>query len=268
MYGLANLLILRTMLVLRNAMNKFTRITCALALAFGGFGSAYAGIQINGTRVIYPADQREVTLSMVNNGAEPVLLQSWIDDGDMQATPDNSKAPFLLTPPMARVDPSKGQTIRIMFSGNAANLPQDRESVFWLNVLEIPPKPKGGAEADSNNYLQFAIRSRLKIFYRPKGLAGNAFDAIDQVTWHVVPKGNGYAAECTNPGPYNVSIGSVVAKGSSVPQTVESKGGMCPAKGRETLPLNGDLNAAAGKLTVQVINDFGGFDPHDVPFTR
>jgi chaperone protein EcpD len=249
-------------------MNKFTRVSCALALVFGGFGSAYAGIQINGTRVIYPADQREVTLSMVNNSADPVLLQSWVDDGDMKSTPETSKSPFLLTPPMSRVDPNKGQTIRIMFTGNAASLPQDRESVFWLNVLEIPPKPKASADADSSNYLQFAIRSRMKIFYRPKGLPGNAFDAIDQVTWRIVPKGDGFVAECTNPGAYNVNVGSVVAKGSSVPQTIESKGGMCPAKGSTTLPVNGDLNAAAGKLTVQVINDFGGFDPHDVPFTR
>lgn len=247
-------------------MNKFTRITCALALVLGGLGSAYAGIQINGTRVIYPADQREVTLSMVNNGTTPVLLQSWIDDGDTKATPETTKAPFLLTPPMARVDPSKGQTLRIMFTG--ANLPQDRESVFWLNILEIPTKPKATSDGGASNYLQFAIRSRIKIFYRPKGLPGTAFDAADQVTWHVVSKGNGFVAECTNPTAYNVNIGSVVAKGSSVPQTVDPKGGMCPAKGTATLPLNGDLNAAAGKLTVQVINDFGGFDPHDFSFTR
>ncbi|KLD63945.1 fimbrial biogenesis chaperone [Dyella japonica] len=247
-------------------MNKFARITCALALVIGGVGSAYAGIQINATRVIYPAEQREVTLSMVNNGTTPLLLQSWVDDGDMKESPETTKAPFLLTPPMARVDAGKGQTLRIMFTG--ANLPQDRESVFWLNVLEIPAKPKISEGEESGNYLQFAIRSRMKIFYRPKGLPGNAFDAADQVTWRVVAKGNGYEAQCTNPTAFNVNIGSVIAKGSSVPQTIESKGGMCPAKGTATLPLNGNLDASGGKLTVDVINDFGGFDKHDVAFTR
>ncbi|MGO4502956.1 MULTISPECIES: fimbrial biogenesis chaperone [unclassified Dyella] len=246
-------------------MKQLTRIACALALAVGGLSSAYAGIQINGTRVIYPAAEREVTLSMINNGTSPLLLQSWVDDGDLQANPETSKAPFLLTPPMSRVDAGKGQTLRIMFTGG--NPPQDRETVFWLNVLEIPTKPKA-TDGDSNNFLQFAIRSRIKIFYRPKGLPGNAFDAVDQVTWRVRPDGNGFIAECTNPTPYNVSIASVVAKGSTVPQTIDAKGGMCPAKGTEKLPVNGDLNAAGGKLTVDVINDFGGFESHEVAFSR
>lgn len=246
-------------------MKTFARMACALALVVGGAGSANASLLINGTRVIYPADQREVSLSMENNGSAPILLQSWVDEGNPKDSPETAKAPFILTPPMSRVDPGKGQTLRILYTG--ASLAQDRETVFWLNVLEIPTKPKA-KEGEPNNYLQFAIRSRLKLFYRPKGLPGNAFDAVDKITWRVEKDGNGYVAECNNPTPYFVSFGSLNFKGVEVEKSLEPKGGMCPPMGSEKFPLKGNADSAVGKLTVEVINDYGGFDIHDVNITR
>jgi len=226
--------------------------------------SAYAGITINGTRVVYPADQREVSLSMVNDGKEARLIQAWIDSGDASERAETSKAPFVISPPMSRVDPGKGQTIRIMFTG-ASSLAQDRETVFWLNVLEIPPKPKAGADAPEN-YMQLAVRSRLKLFYRPKGLQGSIDEAPDQTRWHLLSKGGGYEVECTNDTPYNVSFSDVSFKGVAQQEAV-NKGGMCPAKGKGTFPISGTPDAG-GKLVVTVINDFGGFNPHEMSFTR
>ncbi|RDI99214.1 hypothetical protein DVT68_07810 [Dyella solisilvae] len=226
--------------------------------------SANAGVTINGTRVVYPADQREVSLSLVNDGKEARLIQAWVDSGDASERAESSKAPFLITPPMARVDPGKGQTLRIMFTG-ANSLPQDRESVFWLNVLEIPPKPKAGSDA-GDNYMQLAVRSRLKLFYRPKGLQGSSDSAPDQVTWRLVPGPKGYTVECTNDTAFNVSFSDMSFKGAQPLQAV-NKGGMCPAKGKGTFPVAGSPDAS-GKLVVTVINDFGGFNPREVSLTR
>jgi chaperone protein EcpD len=234
-----------------------------MTLALGGLSSAYAGITINGTRVVYSADQREVSLSMVNDGKEARLIQAWVDSGDASERPESSKAPFMITPPMARVDPGKGQTLRIMFTG--AQLPQDRETVFWLNILEIPPKPKAGTEA-AENYMQLAVRSRMKLFYRPKGLQGSPDAAVDQTSWHIVQDGKGYSAECTNNTPYNVSFSDVTFKGAAQSKSV-SKGGMCPAMGKTTVPVSGNPDAS-NKIVVTVINDFGGFNEHDVSYTR
>ncbi len=245
-------------------MKVFSRTLCAMTVIAASLGSAYAGITINGTRVVYPADQREVSLSMVNDGKEARLVQAWVDGGDASERAESSKAPFLITPPMSRVDPGKGQTLRIMFTG-AKDLPQDRETVYWLNVLEIPPKPKAGSDA-AENYLQLAVRSRLKLFYRPKGLQGSPDTAPDQVIWHVVSAGKGYTAECTNDTPFNVSFSDLTFKGSPQQQSV-SKGGMCPAKGKATFPVAGNPDASS-KLVVTVINDYGGFTAHEVGFTR
>lgn len=97
-----------------------------------------ASIVVNGTRVIYPSSAREISVKMTNMGKRPLLIQSWIDDGDMTAKPENIRVPFVLSPPFNRVDAGKGQTLRI--SQTDPDLPEDRESVFWLNILEIPAK--------------------------------------------------------------------------------------------------------------------------------
>ncbi|RAO76880.1 hypothetical protein CA260_02910 [Dyella jiangningensis] len=226
--------------------------------------SAYAGITINGTRVVYPAEQREVSLSMVNDGKEARLIQAWVDSGDASERAESSKAPFLITPPMARVDPGKGQTLRIMFTGTN-HLPQDRETVFWLNVLEIPPKPKAGND-EAENYMQLAVRSRMKLFYRPKGLPGTSDAAADQVTWRIASQGKGYVAECANDTPFNLSFSDLSFKGAAKEPAV-SKGGMCPAKGKGSFPVTGAPDPS-GKLVVTVINDYGGFNPHEVDASR
>ncbi|WP_201314147.1 fimbria/pilus periplasmic chaperone [Dyella sp. EPa41] len=245
-------------------MKALHRALCAVAATAASFSCAHAGVTINGTRVVFPAERREVSLSMVNDGKEARLIQAWVDTGDASERAESSKAPFLITPPMARVDPGKGQTLRILFTGTA-NPPQDRETVYWLNVLEIPPKPTAGGDA-AENYMQLAVRSRMKLFYRPTGLPGSADSAPGQLAWRLVGEGNGYAVECTNDTPFNVSFSDVSFKGAPQKASV-NKGGMCPAKGKETFPLSGRPGAEQ-KLVVTVINDYGGFNAHEASYTR
>jgi chaperone protein EcpD len=244
-------------------MKVFRCTFCALIVTLCGLSSAQAGVTINGTRVVYPAEQREVSLSMVNNGNESRLIQAWVDSGDASERPESTKAPFVITPPMARVDPGKGQTLRITYTG--AQLPQDRETVFWLNILEIPPKPKDSTGSEPN-YMQMAVRSRLKLFYRPKGLPGTPDAAADQLSWRVMQEGKGYVAECTNNTPFNVSFSDLTFKGSQ-PMRAVSKGGMCPAKGKATAPIAGSPDVS-NELTITVINDYGGFNEHEASYTR
>lgn len=66
-----------------------------------------AEIVIHGTRVIYPSDAREVTLQVSNNGSKPALVQAWLDEGDSKSTPDQSKVPFMIAPPISRVEATK-----------------------------------------------------------------------------------------------------------------------------------------------------------------
>lgn len=144
-------------------MHRFTQLTltslvCASA-AFSTFNTC-ADIVISGTRVIYPQSAKDVTVKMENRGTKPLLVQSWLDDGRDTVNPQELKLPFIVTPPVSRIDPSKGQTVRITWTQQP--LAQDRESLFWFNVLEVPPKAKDG---DSQNVLQLAFRTRIKMFF-------------------------------------------------------------------------------------------------------
>lgn len=169
----------------------------------------FASVVLNGTRVVYPEPEREVTLRLSNEGTAPALVQAWIDNGDPTATPDQSKTPFMLAPPLFRLEPRKGQTLRIIYLREP--LPDDRESLFWLNVLEIPPMSAAGASAPANS-LQLAIRTRIKLMFRPAGLAGNAGSAPNAVTWRFVRKDDGIRVlTAANPTPYHVTFTKVAA---------------------------------------------------------
>jgi chaperone protein EcpD len=201
--------------------------------------SSLASVVISGTRVIYPSDAKEVSVKLNNVGPSPVLIQSWIDTGDVTAKPAAIQVPFVLTPPMNRVEPSKGQTLRISYTGGA--LPMDRESVFWLNVLEVPAKKVAKAE---ENLLQMAFRSRIKLFYRPVGLVGNANDAVKAVTWSA--KGN--SLQAINPTPYHVSFASIKVNGKTV------EGEMVAPHGTQTFTLS---VKAGNNVTGDFVNDYG-----------
>jgi chaperone protein EcpD len=219
--------------------HKFTQylavaVLCATSMA------ASASVVISGTRVIYPSDAKEVTVKLTNKGSGPVLIQSWIDNGDTTAKPETISVPFVLTPPINRVEPSKGQTLRLSYTGAA--LPTNQESVFWLNVLEIPAK---AAKQGDENYLQMAFRSRIKLFFRPAGLSGNANDAAKALTWSSSAGG----VLATNPTPYYVSLVTVKVNGKEVEGQMVAPGG----NQKFALPAAG----AGSKVSFAFVNDYG-----------
>ncbi len=74
---------------------------------------AHADIVIYGTRVIYPAEKKEIIVQLMNESTKASLVQSWIDDGDTTLPPEKIDVPFLLTPPVIRVKGNSGQQIKI-----------------------------------------------------------------------------------------------------------------------------------------------------------
>jgi chaperone protein EcpD len=218
--------------------------------------AAHASVVLNGTRVIYQAKEREVTLKLNNEGDAPALVQTWGDDGNANAQPDDAKAPFTLTPPLFRLDPKKVQTLRIIYTQEP--LPQDRESVFWLNVLEVPPV--ASTAADAPNSLQLAFRSRIKLFFRPAGLPGDANDAAAQVGWKFVRRAaGGCALAATNPTPYHVTFSAVAVRVGGATRR-DDRGAMVAPHATVEFDL-GALDAVGAEVPAEVdyttINDYG-----------
>ncbi len=235
------------------------RTLCLLATAtFLCAGLARANVVIGGTRVIFPAGQGETTIRLSNLGKQPALVEAWIDDGNTQSTPNTTHAPFLITPPLFRMDAGRDQSMRILFTGNPSSLPADRESLFWLNVLEIPPRPKS---AQDKNLLQFAVRSRLKLFYRPASLSGNPLRAPEKLVWTTGKATDGVTLHVHNPTPFYITITQVSLDSGNSPVKVAS--GMVAPFADENINVPGVHAVKAGAAVVfTTINDYGAANVH------
>jgi chaperone protein EcpD len=243
---------------------NFGRYAMVGLLAALGFFSARgeASVVIGGTRVVYPAQDKEVTVKLTNEGTTPSLVQVWMDTGDDEAKPDATKVPFIITPPITRIEGGKSQAVRVMYTKD----PQatDKETLFWLNMLDVPPKANN---PDGKNIMQFAIRTRIKFFFRPAGLPGDPATAPDKLTWKLVngEGGKGVALQATNPSPYYVNFARI---GLKVGEHVynNKNGGMVAPGASNTFEVpdlthrpNGDV-----KVKFDVINDYGGIGSHEL----
>ncbi|WP_313206794.1 molecular chaperone [Stenotrophomonas sp.] len=186
---------------------KFRAMTWMTALLAGALAlPASAAVTLQGTRIVHDAAKgRDVTVKATNTGEQAAMVQVWIDDGDSHARPENVRTPFRLTPAEPRLlQAHQGQAYRITYAPrpSEAPLPTDRESVFYFNLLDIPPKP---SDASGKNLLQFAVRTRVKLFHRPAGLPGHARDAAAQLQWRAV----GGALQVTNASAYHVTVSTL-----------------------------------------------------------
>ncbi|HCI6023027.1 TPA: molecular chaperone [Klebsiella quasipneumoniae subsp. quasipneumoniae] len=230
---------------------KKHKVLFAALLLLSSVGGASASTIINGTRFIYPSDEKEITVQVDNKSGYPILLQSWIDDGNSQLEPEKMNVPFILTPPLTRVEANKGQTLRVTYIGG--DLSKDREHIFWLNVLEIPPSTK-----DSKNHLQVAFRSRLKLFWRPSTLTSGASTSQDKLYWNV--RGKSYVIE--NPTPYYMTLASISTVHDGKKNTFN--GMMIEPHGSYSFESSVGLNAT-DKLEVEYINDYGAHKSLVIP---
>lgn len=218
-------------------------------LAFGVWClamTAQAGIVIHGTRMIYPSDAKSIDVGLSNPDSLPALAQSWIEHGD---TDNQSKIPFIITPPLTRVEAGTEQSLRVRHTGEP--LAKDRESLFYLNILDVPPKPKN-LEAESS-YLQVTILSRLKFFYRPTNLPYSVDKAYDKVIWTL----NGKELTFNNPTPYYISYAGVaIVDGEQ--KTIQSTSDidMIAPFSTQTITLPED-SPNANSVQWYIINDYG-----------
>lgn len=224
-------------------------------LLFSQVPLSNAAIVISNTRVIYPQKEREVTVRIDNQGKGPVLLQSWVDDGDPKALPETVNVPFVLTPPVNRIDAGKSQSLRIRYTGN--NLPADKESLFWLNALEVPARVK---ESDDRNYLQMAFRTRIKLFFRPTGLKGDPEEAARTLRWE---NGNGQIT-AVNDTPWHISLVSVDIQANGKKQNIEAD--TVSPFSKRSFPATG--KGSVSVMGWQYVNDYGAIQDAKVKAGR
>ncbi|WP_414494033.1 molecular chaperone [Stenotrophomonas maltophilia] len=229
-------------------MNVRARAWLAAPLALALSTPAPAAVTLQGTRIIHDARHgRDVTVKASNIGSAPALTQVWIDDGDSHARPEHVRSPFRLTPAEPRLlHAEHSQAYRITHAPHPSDtpLPTDRESVFYFNLLDIPPKP---TDAGGQNLLQFAVRTRVKLFHRPAHLPGHARDAAGQLQW----RASGQSLRVYNPSAYHVTLSTLtLADGQRVEVDMIAPGAQVDLP----LPIGAAMPAT---VSFQWLDDYG-----------
>ncbi|MHB9704658.1 fimbrial biogenesis chaperone [Alcaligenes aquatilis] len=212
--------------------------------------SAQATMVLNSSRVIIQEGQHEASFGIRNlDEGKEFLAQSWLTPlegiGEVEF--------FSLTPQLVQVNAGAEQRVRILYEG--VGLPDDRESLFWLNVQEIPKK------LDGDHAVQIAVLQRIKVFYRPKGIKGNAMKANSEIEWSLVGDG----IEVSNPSAFYVSVINVKSGEIGLRDVLIVGPG---EKIKIELKKNQlDLLAKnSKKISYAVVNDYGAHDKYQIEF--
>ncbi|MCK4227886.1 molecular chaperone [Enterobacter asburiae] len=212
-------------------ISKALLISAALTASFS---NAYAGVIIGGTRVIFDGGKKEASISINNADSVPYLIQSWVDMPEGNA----NKAPFIVTPPLYRLDGGQQNIERILLSGS---LPQDKESLFWLNIKAIPSASK------QENSLQIAVKTRIKLIYRPSGLKGTTpEEQANKLTW----SRSGNKLKVTNPTQYVINFNEI----SVGDKKLDEVSWVAPGA---TTVFSLPAGANGNHISFKVINDYG-----------
>jgi P pilus assembly chaperone PapD len=214
-------------------MNVFQKLLI-IALGITSLSQVQAGVVIGGTRVIYDGNKKESSLSLSNPDKSPYLIQSWVAGQEG----DSNKVPFIITPPIFRLDGGQDNILRVMRAGG--NLPEDKESLYWLNIKSIPSAEK------KNNTLQIAVKTSIKLIYRPGGMQGKLDDAARNLKW----QRSGNQLRVSNDSPFYITFFKVKLNGVALKDTT-----MVAPRSTANFSLPA---GSGGELTWQIINDFGG----------
>lgn len=225
---------------------KSCLITTATLLGLLLAQQANAAIALDRTRVVVNGGADSVSMTVSNQNKNlPYLAQGWIED----AQNNKITSPMTVLPPVQRIEAGAKSQVKIQTSPAVSGLPQDRESLFYFNLREIPPRSK------TPNTLQIALQTRIKLFYRPAAIALDKTQAatgdwVEKVT--LQRQGDKYIVN--NPTPYFFTVveGRASVKGTPVhltPMMVNPKG---------SAELQASANELGNAPVISYINDYGG----------
>ncbi|EOI3528826.1 fimbria/pilus periplasmic chaperone [Cronobacter dublinensis] len=221
----------------------------AAALALTGVVTtqqAFAAIALDRTRVVYNGEEKSISLNISNENKNlPYLAQAWIED----AQGNKITGPLTVLPPVQRVEAGAKSQVKVQASAATATLPQDKETLFYFNLREIPPR------SNKPNTLQIALQTRIKLFYRPAAIALDKTQAAEG-DWveKVTLTRQGDKLVVNNPTPYFLTIveGAPSVKGN--PVAFEPV--MVSPKGSATIAASAAAFGNSPVLTY--VNDYGG----------
>ncbi|WP_338511099.1 fimbria/pilus periplasmic chaperone [Pseudomonas trivialis] len=222
---------------------RFTLLALAL-LALSN--SAFAAVDLDRTRVIFDGGKEATSVNITNNNTQlPYLAQGWIED----ESGNKITSPLIVLPPVQRLEPGKQSQVKVQALPAVKSLPQDRETVYYFNLREIPPR------SEKANTLQIALQTRIKLFYRPQAIMPSQQDLSNPWQQKLTLTREGEHYKVNNPTPYYVTL--VDARSTKEGKTLPGfEPLMVPPKGALTLGPTAQSLGNAPYLAY--VNDYGG----------
>lgn len=229
---------------------------------------SHAGVMPEQTRLIFHEGQTQRSLMLANTNPYPVVVQTWVDDGEGNRAPENSTSAMIALPSVFRLQPQALQGLRIVYDGSA--LPKDRESVSWLNLYEIPPAKTDAPALPTR--IAVAMNTQMKIFYRPAQLPSQPGSMASSLTFRIEQQAGAWVLVCHNPSPYHASFSSlrVSATGHEYP-VAKALDMMTPPLSEKTYPLGHFTDDARASVPVNytLIDDEGHYlDGHATAYVH
>lgn len=209
---------------------------------------AHASVVMTGTRIIYSGEIKEKSIQLRNPDNQVYLVQMQVDDREDVKSGEEASSSFVVTPQIFRMEPRTGQSATLKYIGE--KLPQDRESLFYLSFTQLPVMKKS---EQTKNQLILAITSRVKIFYRPKGLTELPSDVAKTLTFTM----NGKHVTVNNPTGYHVVIrkASLLTKGKEI--TLANSVMIAPKTKADWTPSLPISSLSGSLLRLTIVNDYG-----------
>lgn len=227
-----------------------------LGLVLLAGADAWAGVTAERTRVIFDEGQREASLALVNQNDYPVIVQAWIDNGDLDGAPQTAQAPLMPLPPVFRLNPGQLRSLRLLHTGEA--LPKDRESLYWLNIYEIPPQ-SGDPLAEGQSRLTVTLRTQMKVIYRPRALTKDA----EQAPGRLVFRRTGTQVQVENPTAYFITLAGAEVRQGSAGSPLPAE--LLPPFSQRLLSPTQALPASASEVRYLWIDDGGNSQQETAP---
>ncbi|MDR6714636.1 chaperone protein EcpD [Pseudomonas hunanensis] len=225
---------------------SWSRLLAACACFATVLPSAQAALTISSTRIVQHSDRHSTSVIIANPSKRPYAAQIWVNTETDDTT---TTVPLIASPALARLDPDSEQTVQINRLPN--DLPQDRETLFYFNVQEIPQ-----AQDNAPNTLTIALRTRIKLFYRPSQLQGRPDDHFKAVEWSLQTIDGKPHLVVDNPTPYYYTFGTLEFSQGGQTETLEARAMAIP-KNRQSYPLKHVATASTAQVTFNIVNDYG-----------
>ena len=204
-------------------------------------------VRLGASRVIYNPASAGQTLTVTNPQDYPVLIQSRVLGADRKTL-----APFVVTPPLMRLDGQQSSRLRIVRTGGS--FAPDRESLQLLCVKGIPPK-EGDAWAKEDETVgkkvslnvQLSINNCIKLLVRPDAVKGHPDDPQYRLKW----QHQNNKLRAINDSPFYMNLSALKMNGKDVSDMTY----VAPFSAQEfTVPSGKNT----GKVEWKLVNDYGG----------